>query len=404
MRNYDTKRQHDKGKLHAMERIDALLDEGSFREVGTGITNIDTQLGLKGGTLPYDGVITGYGTIDGRRVCIYSQDFTVAGGTLGHNHGQKIASIINMAGEYRCPLIGINDSGGARIQEGVASLASYGDIFFANTAASGCVPQISIIAGPCAGGAVYSPGITDFIFMVNDIGNMFVTGPKVIKQVTNETVSTEDLGGAKVHGTVNLGSAEILGRNRFVGNLLYNLGSCNEHVADVVDHEYEVGNAGRVNSAAGTGTCDDRNLGNAARSCGVCKKDVAVRSKRSNALLNTGSAGIVDADQRTTVFASHINYGSDLLSVVMTEGSAGHSEILRIYAYASAIDRAVACDDTVVRKGAALKSELCVDIGDTGTYFAERAFVKKSIDPLHSVKLTLVMLSFSIVIPHGDLL
>ena len=112
MRNYDTKRQHDKGKLHAMERIEALLDEGSFREVGTGITNIDTQLGLKGGTLPYDGVITGYGTIDGRRVCIYSQDFTVAGGTLGHNHGQKIASIINMAVEYRCPLIGINDSGG----------------------------------------------------------------------------------------------------------------------------------------------------------------------------------------------------------------------------------------------------------------------------------------------------
>ena len=203
MRNYDTERQHSKGKLHAIERIEALLDEGSFREVGTGITNIDTQLGLKGGTLPYDGVITGYGTIDGKRVCVYSQDFIVAGGTLGHNHGQKIASIINKAVEYRCPVIGINDSGGARIQEGVASLASYGDIFFANTAASGCVPQISIIAGPCAGGAVYSPGITDFIFMVNDIGNMFVTGPKVIKQVTNEVVTTEDLGGAKVHGSVS---------------------------------------------------------------------------------------------------------------------------------------------------------------------------------------------------------
>jgi len=203
MRIYETEKQHKKGKLHAIERINALLDEGTFHELNTGVTNIDTQLGLKGGTLPYDGVITGYGLIDGRRVCVYSQDFTVAGGTLGHNHGQKIASIINMAVEYRCPIIGINDSGGARIQEGVASLASYGDIFYANTMASGSVPQISIIAGPCAGGAVYSPGITDFIFMVEGIGNMFVTGPKVIKQVTNETVSTEDLGGARIHGSVS---------------------------------------------------------------------------------------------------------------------------------------------------------------------------------------------------------
>jgi len=203
MREYNLQKQHDKGKLHAIERIEALLDKGSFREVEAGITNIDTDLDLRGGTLAYDGVLTGYGTIDGRRVCIYSQDATVAGGTLGHNHGQKIASIINKAVMYRCPVIGINDSGGARIQEGVVSLASYGDIFYANTLASGCVPQISIIAGSCAGGAVYSPGLTDFIFMVGGIGNMFVTGPKVIKQVTNEDVTAEDIGSAAIHGTVS---------------------------------------------------------------------------------------------------------------------------------------------------------------------------------------------------------
>lgn len=196
---YQLEKQHAKGKLHAIERITGLLDPNSFREIGSGMTNLEESFGIKPGSFPYDGVITGYGSINGKKVFIYSEDFTVIGGTLGHQHGFKIANVIKLAIENRCPIIGINDSGGARIQEGVNALAGYGEIFYYNTMASGYIPQISIIAGNCAGGAVYSPGITDFIFVIDNISQMYVTGPKVIKAVTNEDITSEELGGAPVH-------------------------------------------------------------------------------------------------------------------------------------------------------------------------------------------------------------
>jgi acetyl-CoA carboxylase carboxyltransferase component len=200
---YDMERQHRLGKLHAIERICRLLDEDSFREIGSRITNQETAFNIQKGQFPYDGVITGYGTIEKQKVMIYSQDFTVIGGTLGKQHGFKIANTIKLAIENRCPIIGINDSGGARIQEGVNALAGYGEIFYYNTLASGYIPQISIIAGNCAGGAVYSPGITDFIFVIDDISKMFVTGPAVIKAVTNEDITADALGGAAVHAATS---------------------------------------------------------------------------------------------------------------------------------------------------------------------------------------------------------
>ena len=201
MSTYNMEKQHKLGKLHALERICMLLDEDSFREIGSNITNLEDAFNIKKGQFPYDGVITGYGTIGGQKVVIYSEDFTVIGGTLGKQHGFKIANAIKMAIESRCPVIGINDSGGARIQEGVNALAGYGEIFYYNTMASGYIPQISIIAGNCAGGAVYSPGITDFIFVIDEISQMFVTGPKVIKSVTNEDITAKELGGANVHAS-----------------------------------------------------------------------------------------------------------------------------------------------------------------------------------------------------------
>ncbi len=196
---YQLEKQHAKGKLHAIERITSLLDHNSFREIQSGVTNLEETFGIKPGQFPYDGVITGYGSIGGKKVFIYSEDFTVIGGTLGKQHGYKIANVIKLAIQNRCPIIGINDSGGARIQEGVNALAGYGEIFYYNTLASGYIPQISIIAGNCAGGAVYSPGITDFIFVIDNISQMYVTGPKVIKSVTNEDITAEELGGAAVH-------------------------------------------------------------------------------------------------------------------------------------------------------------------------------------------------------------
>lgn len=195
---YDVSKQHIKGKWHAIERIEYLLDKNSFHEFGSNVGTYREEYDSKE-SLPYDGVITGYGYINGQLVYVYSQDFTICGGTVGKKHGEKIAMTIKKAIECRCPVIGINDSGGARIQEGVNALAGYGEIFYLNTLASGYIPQIMIIAGPCAGGAVYSPGITDFIFMVEGLGNMFVTGPKVIEQVTGEKCTAEELGGAKVH-------------------------------------------------------------------------------------------------------------------------------------------------------------------------------------------------------------
>lgn len=198
-RAYQLEKQHKKGKLHAIERICALLDEGSFRESGSGIRNQTGAFGLEKGSVPYDGVITGYGTVDGRRVVVYAQDFTVMAGTLGKKHGEKIAGAIRLAIENRCPVIGMNDSGGARIQEGVEALAGYGDIFYYNTLASGYIPQISIIAGNCAGGAAYSPGITDFIFMIEEISNMYITGPRVVESVLHQKVSAREFGSASMH-------------------------------------------------------------------------------------------------------------------------------------------------------------------------------------------------------------
>ena len=191
--------QHAKGKLTARERVELLLDEGSFEEFDMFKAHRCTDFGMEKQKYPGDGVITGWGTINGRMVYVFSQDFTVLGGSLSETHAEKICKIMDMAMQNGAPVIGLNDSGGARIQEGVASLAGYANVFQRNIMASGVVPQISVIMGPCAGGAVYSPAITDFIFMVRDSSYMFVTGPDVVKTVTNEVVTAEELGGAKTH-------------------------------------------------------------------------------------------------------------------------------------------------------------------------------------------------------------
>ena len=201
-------KQHQQGKLSARERISLLLDEGSFQEIGAFVEHRSTNFGLDKQKYLGDGVITGYGTIHGRLVYVYSQDFTVLGGSLSETHAAKICRIMDMAMKNGAPIVGMNDSGGARIQEGVVSLSGYADIFFRNTRASGTIPQLSLIMGPCAGGAVYSPALTDFIFMVEETSYMFVTGPNVVKTVTHEEVSSEDLGGAKTH-------AEKSGVNHF---------------------------------------------------------------------------------------------------------------------------------------------------------------------------------------------
>ncbi|WP_430614339.1 acyl-CoA carboxylase subunit beta [Flavobacterium sp. JP2137] len=193
--------QHSKGKLTARERISYLLDEGSFEEVGMLVTHRTTDFGMEKEIYYGDGVVTGYGTIHGRLVYVFAQDFTVFGGALSETHAEKICKIMDMALKMGAPMIGLNDSGGARIQEGVRSLGGYADIFFRNVQASGVIPQISAIMGPCAGGAVYSPAMTDFTMMVEGSSYMFVTGPSVVKTVTNETVTSEELGGASTHST-----------------------------------------------------------------------------------------------------------------------------------------------------------------------------------------------------------
>jgi propionyl-CoA carboxylase beta chain len=193
--------QHKKGKLTARERIHFLLDEGSFQEIGMFVTHRATDFGMDKEKYLGDGVVTGYGTINGRLVYVFSQDFTVFGGSLSEAHAEKICKIMDLAMKNGAPIIGLNDSGGARIQEGVVSLAGYADIFYRNVKASGVVPQISAIMGPCAGGAVYSPAMTDFILMVEHTSYMFVTGPNVVKAVTHENVTAEELGGAHTHAT-----------------------------------------------------------------------------------------------------------------------------------------------------------------------------------------------------------
>ncbi|NLB50632.1 MAG: methylmalonyl-CoA carboxyltransferase [Clostridiaceae bacterium] len=196
-------RQHAKGKMTARERVEKLLDPGSFVETGLFVKHRSSQFGMEDRQAPGDGVVTGYGTIDGRPVCLAAQDFTVIGGSLGEMHADKIVQTQELAMKIGAPMIAINDSGGARIQEGVDSLAGYGRIFYNNTKASGVIPQLSVIMGPCAGGAVYSPALTDFVFMVDDTSEMFITGPQVIKAVTGEEVSAQTLGGSMTHNSVS---------------------------------------------------------------------------------------------------------------------------------------------------------------------------------------------------------
>jgi propionyl-CoA carboxylase beta chain len=193
--------QHRRGKLTARERIELLLDEGSFEEFDTFVTHRASAFGMDRAKIPGDGVVTGWGTVNGRKIFVFAKDFTVFGGSLSEAHAEKVRKVQQLALKTRCPIVGLYDSGGARIQEGVASLAGYADIFKQNVIASGVIPQISLIMGPCAGGDVYSPALTDFIFMVRDTSYMYVTGPDVVRTVTNEIVTHEELGGASVHTT-----------------------------------------------------------------------------------------------------------------------------------------------------------------------------------------------------------
>ncbi|MER7012496.1 acyl-CoA carboxylase subunit beta [Saccharopolyspora sp. NPDC000359] len=238
-------KQHAKGKYTARERIDLLLDPGSFVELDEHARHRSTNFGLDANRPYGDGVVTGYGTVDGRKVCVFSQDFTVFGGSLGEVFGEKIVKVMDLALKTGCPLIGINDSGGARIQEGVAALGLYAEIFKRNTHASGVIPQISLIMGPCAGGAVYSPAITDFTVMVDQTSHMFITGPDVIKTVTGEDVTFEDLGGARTHNSRS-GNAHYLASDEddaisYVKELLSFLPSNNLAEAPVFDAEVTEG-------------------------------------------------------------------------------------------------------------------------------------------------------------------
>lgn len=239
--------QHKKGKLTARERLHFLLDEGSFEEIGMLVTHRATDFGLDKEKYLGDGVVTGYGKVNGRLVYVFSQDFTVFGGSLSETHAQKICRIMDLAMENGAPVIGLNDSGGARIQEGVVSLGGYADIFYRNTIASGVIPQISAIMGPCAGGAVYSPAITDFILMVENTSYMFVTGPNVVKTVTHEEVSSEELGGAMTHasksGVTHFAAAnEVEGLQTIRAMLSYMPQNCEEEAPLLA---YEAGNEKR---------------------------------------------------------------------------------------------------------------------------------------------------------------
>ena len=225
-------KQHEKGKLTARERIGLLLDDGSFEEIGMLVVHRSTDFDMDKSLYLGDGVVTGYGTVHGRLVYVFAQDFTIFGGSLSETHARKICNIMDMAIKNKAPVVGLNDSGGARIQEGVDSLAGYAEVFYRNTLASGVIPQISAVMGPCAGGAVYSPAITDFIFMVDQTSYMFVTGPQVVKTVTNETVTSESLGGAQTHavksGVSHFTSAnDVICLNQ-IKKLLYYLPSSNE--------------------------------------------------------------------------------------------------------------------------------------------------------------------------------
>ena len=245
--------QHAKRKLTARERIDLLVDEHSFQETGAFVQHNSRDFGLEDQRYLGDGVITGFGTVHGRLVYVFSQDFTVLGGSLSEAHAAKICKVMELALKNNAPLIGLNDSGGARIQEGVVSLAGYADIFYLNTKSSGVIPQLSVIMGPCAGGAVYSPALTDFIFMVEDTSYMFVTGPNVVKTVTHEEVSSEDLGGASAHstksGVTHFTSANDLAAILHVRKLLtYIPQNSSERMKDLTDNPFSTEKLERINT------------------------------------------------------------------------------------------------------------------------------------------------------------
>jgi len=245
-------KQHAQGKLTARERLALLLDEGSFMEIDKFVKHRATTFGLDKEELPCDGVVTGIGKINGRLVAVFSQDFTVMGGSLGEMHAKKIMKLMDLAMELGIPLIGINDSGGARIQEGVDSLFGYGGIFYRNTLASGVIPQITLIAGPCAGGAVYSPAITDFVVMIDKTAKMFITGPNVIKAVTGEDISQEDLGGAYVHNSKS-GNAHFLASSeeeamQLIKKLLSYIPQNNLEEPDFVPGDYSLSMSEEINS------------------------------------------------------------------------------------------------------------------------------------------------------------
>lgn len=240
-------KQHSQGKLTARERINLLVDNNTFEEIDLFVKHRSTYFELDKKEFPYDGVVTGFGEIDGKKVAIFSQDFTVQGGSLGEMHAKKIMKLQDLAMKYGIPIIGINDSGGARIQEAVDALYGYGGIFFRNTMASGVIPQITIIAGPCAGGAVYSPAITDFVIMVDKTSQMFITGPQVVKAVTGEDIDKESLGGAKIHNSKS-GVAHLLASNdeeamELTRKLISYLPSNNMDPAFVIDYDksYKLG-------------------------------------------------------------------------------------------------------------------------------------------------------------------
>jgi len=235
-------KQHKSGKLTARERLQYLLDENSFMEIDEFVKHRNTYFGLDKLELPADGIVTGVGKINGRNVAVFSQDFTVMGGSLGEMHAKKVTKLLDIAIKMGIPVIGINDSGGARIQEGVDSLYGYGEIFYRNTLASGVIPQITVIAGPCAGGAVYSPAITDFIFMVNKVSKMFITGPQVIKAVTGEDITQEELGSAMVHnqksGVAHFVAQDDIDAMKMVRKLLSYLPSNNSEEPPFVEGSY----------------------------------------------------------------------------------------------------------------------------------------------------------------------
>ena len=235
-------KQHGQGKLTARERVLALVDEGSFQEIDKFVKHRGTYFGLDKKEIPYDAVVTGFGSVNGRKIAVFSQDFTVQAGSLGEMHAKKIIKLQDLALKYSIPIIGINDSGGARIQEGVDALFGYGGIFLRNTHASGVIPQISIISGPCAGGAVYSPAITDFIIMVDEISQMFITGPAVVKAVTKEDIDKDGLGGAMIHNSVS-GVAHFIAKSdedamNLTRKILSYIPSSNQYKAE--DAAYDV--------------------------------------------------------------------------------------------------------------------------------------------------------------------